>query len=119
MYVSKLKVFSDCQRQHYLSDIHSLKREEPLKKGSVLKQFKPFLDSDGLLRFGRRLERSNLAYEEKHPLILPKCHLTLLMVRALHVRQKHAVVDRPYYDLYAKSKLLNNRLEKACQTCEK
>ena len=122
--VSKLKVFSDCQRQHYLSDIHSLKREEPLKKGSVLKQFKPFLDSDGLLRFGGRLERSNLAYEEKHPLILPKCHLTLLMVRALHVRQKHAGVDTMICMLRANYwiiglRRLAKRVKSECVTCRR
>jgi len=41
----------------------------------------PFVDDHGLLRVGGRLRNSNLVDEEKHPVIIPKSTLALLLVR--------------------------------------
>lgn len=35
----------------------------------------PLLDENGLLRVGGKLYNSNLAYETKHPILLPKDHV--------------------------------------------
>lgn len=42
-----------------------------LKKSSKLYKLDPFVN-DGLLRVGGRLERADLPYDAKHPLVLPK-----------------------------------------------
>lgn len=49
----------------------------------------PFLD-DGLLRVGGRLQHSELPFEAKHQLILPKHRVTSLIVRAYHEEHLHA-----------------------------
>ena len=50
----------------------------------------PFVDKDGLLRVGGRLQRSNLPEGTKHPIILPKRHmLTDLVVRHYHTESRH------------------------------
>lgn len=39
---------------------------------------------------GGRLRRSDLKYDQKHPIILPKCHLTELLIQHFHVDYGHA-----------------------------
>ena len=87
---ARVKLFSLTQEAAYAQELHCLKGGIPLKKASSILQLKPFIGSDGLLRVGGRLHKSHLGYEEKHPVILPKGQLTLLLVRNQH---QHAGVD--------------------------
>jgi len=43
-----------------------------MKKSSSWYKLDPFLDEDGVLRVGGRLEKSSIPYDVKHPIILPK-----------------------------------------------
>lgn len=53
-----------------------------------------FLDSLGLLRIGRRLKHALLAYDERHPIILPSVsHLTRLIVNDCHLRSLYGEVQ--------------------------
>jgi hypothetical protein len=67
---------------------------EQLKSGEVVKNMRnlsPFLDAEGLLRVGGRLEKSQLPYDAKYPIIVPsRNHLCTLLVRHYHTRCKHA-----------------------------
>ena len=36
----------------------------------------PFIDQNGILRVGGRLQNSNISYEKQHPIILEKSHLS-------------------------------------------
>lgn len=67
-----------------------LKGEElPVK--SKLSTIHPFLDSQGTLRVGGRLQNSSHPYDVKHPIILPGSHkVTELLLRELHLRNLHA-----------------------------
>ena len=56
-----------------------------------LKHLFPFLDGDGLIRAGGRIRKSDLPYEQKHPIILKGSHdLVKLLVREEHKRMLHA-----------------------------
>ncbi|XP_026476038.1 uncharacterized protein LOC113381302 [Ctenocephalides felis] len=58
---------------------------------SKLKSLNPFVDAEGLLRVGGRLENADISYDQKHPIILPKNHLvTDLLTRTEHERLFHA-----------------------------
>ena len=46
-----------------------------------------------LLRMEGRLQFSHLSFDEKHPILLPKCHLAVLLVRFQPVLMKHAGVS--------------------------
>ncbi|XP_038116813.1 uncharacterized protein LOC119769011 [Culex quinquefasciatus] len=77
---------------------------------SQLASLAPIVDEDGLLRVGGRLEHSSLPYEAKHPVILPRHHVTTLLVRALHVENLHvgpsgllAIVRQQYWPLKARN----------------
>ena len=47
-------------------------RNKKLKQTSSLFRLDPFLDEKGVLRVGGRLQKAALAYEVKHPIIIPK-----------------------------------------------
>lgn len=60
-------------------------RNEKLKETSSLFRLDPFLDEKGLLRIGGRLQKAPLAYEVKHPIVVPKkSHITDLLIRQYH-----------------------------------
>ena len=50
----------------------------------------PFLDEKGLLRIGGRLQKATLAYEVKHPIVVPKkSHITDLLIRQYHSQDQY------------------------------
>lgn len=58
--------------------------------GAHLQRLSPFLDDEGVLRVGGRLTNANIAYEQKHPILLPSNHrLTDLLVTQYHLRYLH------------------------------
>lgn len=70
------------QHRHFEADIKKLQRNGPTANVSHLQSLRPFLDDDGLLRVGGRLQHSDLPTNEKHPNIMPdKSHLTTLLIR--------------------------------------
>ena len=63
---------------------------EPMRRDSPLKLVHPFLDKEGLLRVGGRLNRSSLPYLQKHPIILSaNDYLTKLLFQYNHVHLSH------------------------------
>ena len=57
---------------------------------SFLKTLHPFIDQEGLLRVGGRLQQSTLSYQAIHQMILPASqHFTKLVVSAEHIRLHH------------------------------
>ena len=82
------------QRERYGEEIEQLISGREVKGGSPISRLSPFIGKDGLLRMqGRLAFASSLLYDEKHPITLPKCHLTLLLVKNKHYMMKHAGVD--------------------------
>ena len=61
-----------------------------LSKKDPLLSLTPFIDSDGVLRVGGRLSNTDLSYDRKHPMILPKnSHISDLLIENEHERSKH------------------------------
>ena len=64
-------------------------RKKSLKK-STLYQLDPYVDDAGILRVGGRLRQTNLSFNEKHPVLLPKGHhLSMLILRYYHEQVHH------------------------------
>jgi hypothetical protein len=58
---------------------------------SSLKTLHPFIDQEGLLRVGGRLQQSTLPYQAMHQMILPSNHhFTRLVISAQHTRLHYA-----------------------------
>ncbi len=67
-----------------------ISRKACLKKTSSLCHLDPFIDNEGLLRVGGRINRADTPYHIKHPVILPrKGHGTALIIRYYHQRINH------------------------------
>ena len=82
------------QSEHFEEEIACLKAGKHVAKSSNLYKLSPFIGEDGLLRARCRLNYSDLTFDEKFPILLPKCHFSLLIVREKHAQLKHAGVSQ-------------------------
>ncbi|XP_059086776.1 uncharacterized protein LOC131883340 [Tigriopus californicus] len=58
---------------------------QELEKKCVLRRLSPFIDNQGLLRVGGRLNRTkDLEYNRKNPIIVPRGHVATLLVHEAH-----------------------------------
>lgn len=87
---AKIQLIKMCQGIHFEEDIEHLKKHEQVSKKSSLRTLYPFLDTDGLLRVGGRLQNSLFGYDKKHPMIIPyKSALTQLIIDSAHKKTLH------------------------------
>ncbi|XP_030843375.1 uncharacterized protein LOC580152 [Strongylocentrotus purpuratus] len=92
-----------------------------LEKGEF-KVLTPFVDDDGVIRVGGRVENLVTSYESKHPALLPASHhISLMIIRSAHELGHHGVAvttaktRRKYWILqgYRLAKTVKHR----CVTC--
>jgi hypothetical protein len=75
------------QQLSYVQEIKDLTEQQRVATSSSLKTLYPFIDQEGILRVGGRLQQSTLPYQAIHQMILPASHyLTKLIVSAEHIR---------------------------------
>ena len=87
------QLFRLVQAGSYAGEIRALREgKSDVPSDSPIRRLAPFLADDGLLRIRGRLQFSELSYEEKHPVILPRGHLATQLVREQHLFLKHAGV---------------------------
>lgn len=87
---SKLYWTRVVQQQNFRKEIDLLTQKKNLPNSSSLVRLTPFVDSNGLLRVGGRLQAATLPSDSKHPLILPKdCSFTQLIIADIHNRTLH------------------------------
>ena len=89
---AKHELIVNVQQVEYGEEIASLRRGLSFPKTSSIAKLSPFLSQEGLLRVGGRIQFAKLSFEEKHPVILPKSHVSMLLVRSHHRMMKHAGV---------------------------
>lgn len=88
--LARLRWMRLAQQLDFPHEIKQLEDSRSLPARSPLLPLRPFLDHEGLLRLGGRLQHALLPYAEKHPLILAKDnHLSLLLVREAHEASLH------------------------------
>ncbi|KAG1697911.1 hypothetical protein GQR58_005883 [Nymphon striatum] len=121
---AKLKLFSYVQNQEFSQEIKTLKEKNIVEKKSSLIKLNPFIGQDNLLRIKGRLQLSELSTNEKHPIILPSSHLTLLLVTFQHKLMKHAGVNTMISALrntfwIIGLRRLAKRVKKRCVFCQR
>ena len=120
---AKDMLFRHIQHVKFGAEIEALKQGKPVAKSSSLYSLSPMIGRDGLVHIGGRLENAELSYAEKHPLILPKCHLAVLLIRSEHIRLKHAPVEalltnlRDTYWIISVRRLAKS-VKKSCFLCQ-
>ena len=83
-------IIQTVQREIYSKELTCLKRNIPLPKDSSIVNLRSFIDENGLLRVGGRLNRGELTVSEKNPLIIPgHNHIATLLVWYYHEKVKH------------------------------
>ena len=63
---AKIVLVKSCQMQVFSNEIKDLLSDKCVKKSSSISNLKPFIDSDGILCVGGRLQ--------EHPIIIPRDH---------------------------------------------
>ena len=122
---AKFKVIQHIQHAPWSEDIKQLENKQQVQVSSSIAQFNPFLDDDGLLRIGGRLEESNLPSSIKHPILLLKSSSLLkTFLEDFHREQHHprpsaieALLYQNYYPVG--SRQLVKSVCKCCVICRK
>ncbi|XP_047995968.1 uncharacterized protein LOC125233866 isoform X2 [Leguminivora glycinivorella] len=79
------------QQESFSAELETLRKGHRLSPKSHILTLAPFIDSQGLLRVGGRLDASDCTYDQKHPMLLRAKHtLTKLIFTHEHVRLLHA-----------------------------
>ncbi|XP_036148006.1 uncharacterized protein LOC118647346 [Monomorium pharaonis] len=79
------------QRDAFPNEYSQLSKNKPLSTSSKLLSLSPFMDENRLLRVGGRLKNSDLLFETRHPILLPRDHeLTKRIIKQEHERNLHA-----------------------------
>ena len=90
----RLFLLQQVQNEHFKEELADLRQDKLVKKTSSIYKLSPFIGKDGLLRIHGRLDLAHtLLYDEKHPVLLPKCYVSYLIVKKRHSLLKHAGVN--------------------------
>lgn len=83
-------IIKNVQSCDFTNEITQLKKKALVSASSHLSSLKPFLDEQGVLRVGGRLEHADITYSAKHPVILTsKNRLTELIIHQAHLTTLH------------------------------
>nr|XP_012153233.1 PREDICTED: uncharacterized protein LOC105664226 [Megachile rotundata] len=85
------------QKLHFSDELEQLSKGKNPHLKNRLGRLNPFIDSDGILRVGGRLKHSLMPFGQKHPIILPKNRITLLIIDDEHRKQFHTGTQTTLY----------------------
>jgi hypothetical protein len=111
------------QREEFPNEFAALKKGNYLSNKSNLVSLNAFLDDQSIIRVGGRLSQSNLSFDTKHQIMLPKRHhFTTTLLRHLHEQHGHvgqqalvSIVRQKYWPVGAKD--VARSVVKACVKC--
>ncbi|XP_044744246.1 uncharacterized protein LOC123306343 [Coccinella septempunctata] len=111
------------QNEHFQEELTRLNNNLTIKKTDHLKNLDPYIDEEGVLRVGGRLQNSSLSFNQRHPIILPtKCHLTDIIIRNAHYETLHggtqltlSQVRQEYWIPHGKNKI--KHIIRSCVIC--
>ncbi|XP_018300724.1 uncharacterized protein [Mycetomoellerius zeteki] len=119
---AEVQILRLLQKIHFHNDIEDLKTKNHVRKGKIL-NLNPFLDENGIIRVGGRLQRSKLTFAQKHPILLPnRNHLTDVIIRETHESNHHsgiqhtlAAVRQRFWVLDGRNQV--RRIVRKCMRC--
>lgn len=120
---AEITIFRLSQLEGYPLEIEALMRGKPLRASSPLISLTPFIDSDGVMRVGGRIQDAPVPYAQRHPIILSRhTHVAQLIIEAAHLRTLHGGVDLTRTSLLQRfwiprSRPLVKKLLRRCLRC--
>ncbi|XP_018377833.1 PREDICTED: uncharacterized protein LOC108770661 [Trachymyrmex cornetzi] len=120
---SRRMIIKYTQSFYFQEELGNLQGQGQMKASNKLYQLHPFLDENGILRVGGRLQEAPWTFERKHPILLPaKCKITRLIVERAHRLLLHAnqqlllaSIRQQYWPLNARS--IVRQVCRACIWC--
>lgn len=112
------------QKLYFEEEINQIKSKAGcVTKKSKLHTLSPFLDQNGLLRVGGRINQSTAGFDKRHPIIMPsESHLTKLIVLDAHHKTLHGgpqimlnFIRSKYWIIRAREKA--KKCYRDCVTC--
>lgn len=92
------KIIQLLQNETFAKDIHDLKNHNEVGSHSKIRSLNPFIDELGIVRVGGRLKNSQLNYNQKHQILIPKNHhITKLIIKQVHVENLHSGCQTTLY----------------------
>ncbi|XP_018378595.1 PREDICTED: uncharacterized protein LOC108771166 [Trachymyrmex cornetzi] len=121
---SETRILKMLQVATLLNEIEALKGDG-LKKRNQLSGLSPFLDQSGVMRVGGRIQKAELMFSRKHPILLPnRHHLTDCIIREIHENNYHTGIQNTLHFLRQRFWLLDGRnqvrkIVRACSRCSR
>ncbi|XP_059219534.1 uncharacterized protein LOC131995236 [Stomoxys calcitrans] len=111
------------QRVDFDDELTCLQKGYELSKASGIAKLCPFIDENGILRVGGRLQKAKFNYEYKHPILLSKHNpLSRLILSDAHVKTLHggltqmqAYATRKFWIISARN--IAKQVQRKCVTC--
>ena len=89
--MAEKEIIRSVQRRHFGEELISLAKGQCFKSCSSMVKLDSFIDGEGILRVGGRIQRSALANEKQHPVLLPKSNrIADLVLHWCHEQVAHA-----------------------------
>lgn len=81
-------IIKEVQTKTFLDEMECIKLNKRLSKESKITNLDPFIDDHGLLRVGGRLRNARLPADERHSVIIPGKHHSLVARSAFPLANK-------------------------------
>lgn len=116
---AEVNIYKYLQDKYFCETISKVNMCQNLPRSCNIRKLNPFVDNLGLLRVGGRLAKSIYSFNVKHPIILPSCHVSKLIIQNLHCSLGHlgrevilAKLRTNYWIIKA-----NTLVRKVCRDC--
>ncbi|XP_018360522.1 PREDICTED: uncharacterized protein LOC108759538 [Trachymyrmex cornetzi] len=107
---TEIRFLKMLQATRFANEIKTVNGKKELPGKNRLLSLSPFADENGLLRVGGRLQKSQLTFTQKHPILLPSQHwLTDRIIRETHERYYHAGIQLTLYFLRQRFWILDGK----------
>lgn len=78
------------QSELFPQELKALHQRSSLSSKSPIVSLNLFLDENGLIRVGRRIQNAPLSFERRHPVLLAAHPVVLLIIKDVHLRSLHS-----------------------------
>ncbi|XP_018307413.1 uncharacterized protein [Mycetomoellerius zeteki] len=116
---AELQILKKLQSSQFQREIKELENKSRVIKHRIA-GLNPFLDQDGIIRVGGRLQGSNLSFAQKHPILLPSRNpLTDIIIREIHESNYHAGIQHTLAAMRQRFWVFDgrNQVRKVIRTC--